>query len=87
MTGPEHFQKAEFFLAQVDAGAADWQLLAASAQVHATLALAAATAMQHYNFETGMHTADRDAWYRAASEGPADKARRKAVEQAEERES
>ena len=44
MTGPEHYQEAERQIALVDGGAADWEPLAASAQVHATLALAAATA-------------------------------------------
>lgn len=44
MTGPEHWQEAERQLAQVDDGATDWEPLAASAQVHALLALAVATA-------------------------------------------
>ena len=39
MTGPEHYREAEKQLALVDGGAADWEPLAASAQVHATLAL------------------------------------------------
>lgn len=43
-TGPEHYQEAERLIDLVDDGAEDWQPLAAEAQVHATLALAAATA-------------------------------------------
>ena len=43
-TGPEHYQEAERLVGLVDDGAVDWQPLAAEAQVHATLALAAATA-------------------------------------------
>ena len=42
MTGPEHYREAENQLALVDGGAADWAPLTASAQVHATLAFAAA---------------------------------------------
>ena len=44
MTGPEHYKEAERLIDLADEGAADWQPLAAEAQVHATLALAAATA-------------------------------------------
>ena len=44
MNGAWHYAEAERQIAQVDEGAADWEPLAASAQVHATLALAAATA-------------------------------------------
>lgn len=49
MTGPEHYREAEEVLhhaenADSDANPADVQLLLQFAQVHATLALAAATA-------------------------------------------
>jgi hypothetical protein len=45
MNGHEHYAEAERLLAQVDDGAADWEPIVAAAQVHATLALAAATAV------------------------------------------
>jgi hypothetical protein len=56
------------------------------AAVHATLALVAATALARHNFETGPPQADKDAWYRAASEGPGYKQRIREAEAAEERE-
>ena len=61
MTGPEHYREAERLVAQVDEGAADWEPLAASAQVHATLALAAATALS-------LRKPDHDQWWLAAGE-------------------
>jgi hypothetical protein len=70
MTGPEHYTAAERLADQAhhwtygdgsdaEVGAA----LAAEAQVHATLALAAATAMA---VAGEMPPRDADAWYRAA---------------------
>lgn len=44
MTGPEHYKETETLLAVADEGSADWEPTVARAQVHATLALAAATA-------------------------------------------
>lgn len=70
MNGPEHYVEAERLLAVVDNGqAADTDLatseLLAMAQVNATLALAAATALQDHP-EIGIYTHDRDAWHDAA---------------------
>lgn len=53
MTGPEHYKRAEELLADVtrDDGSVDFgeggEAYVAAAQVHATLALAAATALRH----------------------------------------
>jgi hypothetical protein len=55
----------------------------AAAQVHATLALAAATALGRHLPEAGFTEADRMAWYRAASEGPGAKQRAREAEAAE----
>jgi hypothetical protein len=52
MNGPAHYRKAEELVAKVDDGAVDWGPLVRSAQVHATLALAAATALQPREFLT-----------------------------------
>ena len=60
MTGPEHYREAERMIALVDDGAADWEPPAASAGVHAALALAAATVDVAL-----MHPEDRAAWDRA----------------------
>lgn len=69
-SGPEHYQLAEDFLAQSHSIGADdltpGELLAATlaeAQVHATLALAAATAI---NAVGGMPDRDWTAWAAAA---------------------
>lgn len=62
MTGPEHYLEAER-LAELATNADD-QMLALKAQVHATLALAAATAMTGYEGDR-MHPADFEAWDRA----------------------
>lgn len=70
MTGPEHYREAELLAKQAnhwtygDGGnPAVGAALAAEAQVHATLALAAATAIA----ATGdMPIRDGDAWYAAA---------------------
>lgn len=79
MTGPEHYCEAQDLLDTArrasdrgrDEDAAFWQR---EAQVHATLALAAATALNGFSVE-GSPQADRQAWYEAASEGPAEKQR------------
>ncbi len=72
MTGPEHYVRAE----QLTATAEDeterpdsWRLLMLSAaQAHATLALAAATALQVPGGEdAGMYIADVEQWETAAS--------------------
>lgn len=80
MTGPEHYREAERLVAMAhhwtygdggdpSVGAA----LATEAQVHATLALAAATAMAapvDQEPDTGMPPADVKAWCEAAGVKP-----------------
>jgi hypothetical protein len=64
VTGPEHYQRAEELLRRSDGD--DPQTAAvrlAQAQVHATLALTAATAMADLR---GMPYNDNDAWAKAA---------------------
>ncbi|GAB2731486.1 hypothetical protein [Streptomyces bullii] len=83
MTGPEHYREAERLLAG-RTFPADPELRIeerhrpptaeeiAAAQVHATLALAAATAMGAPVEDdlAGFTIEDRDAWYKAAGEKP-----------------
>lgn len=45
VSGPENYKEAERLAGQLAEGAVDWEPIAATAQVHATLALAAATAL------------------------------------------
>jgi hypothetical protein len=79
MTGPEHYREAERLAGMAHrftygdgadpvVGAA----LAAEAQVHATLALTAATAMQAAvdGSEPGMGSAEFNEWYQAAGVKP-----------------
>ncbi len=88
MTGPDHYLNAESDLehaANADskgrpADAAYWMQ---AAQVHAALALAAATALGHYTSEDDFPQADRMAWYVAASEGPGEKRRQQEARAAE----
>ena len=84
-TGPAHYREAERLAEQADAVMdADYGWMAslnsqerlqrrvallADAQVHATLALAAATALADYT-GCGMTEGDHQAWYRAASAHP-----------------
>lgn len=79
-TGPQHYAEIDVCLDAArrasdkgrDEDAAFWQR---EAQVHATAAMAAATALAHFNFGTSFPEADRTAWYQAASEGaPAQRA-------------
>ena len=69
MTGPEHFRKAELLLH--NAGQTESQALAESwqrdAQVHATLALAAATALPAILAYWGDERGDSREWAEAAS--------------------
>jgi hypothetical protein len=75
VTGPEHYREGEQWLADAveamapdaDMGYLAWKV--SVAQVHATLALAAATAMAAYPKQDddgltvkGMHGVDYDAW-------------------------
>jgi hypothetical protein len=73
-TGPEHYQAAERLInaATSEGGSANDTTIAractALAQVHATLAQAAATAMAAYPNGTGMHSDDFNAWDKVAGE-------------------
>lgn len=72
MTGPEHYKQAITILAQVDKQRAEGYELTLdgavlAAQVHATLALAAATALSR---DGHMRISDSDAWIAAASTRP-----------------
>lgn len=87
MTGPEHYAAAEGLLevcSHVERDTPGERSMFAEAQVHATLALAAATAMSHWNGpELPMPQPDRLAWERAASERPAAQARQRQAEREE----
>lgn len=71
MTGPEHYRAAEAMLINAQdagggkAGSAVEAYYLAVAQVHATLALAAATALASYR-PNAMPVADEEAWLDAA---------------------
>ncbi len=70
MTGPDHYREAEASLAQAQAtegGSAGERWLLSDAAVHATLALAAATALR--NGDGHLPPADYKAWYDAAGAG------------------
>ncbi|MFE0727908.1 hypothetical protein ACFW2X_06590 [Streptomyces antibioticus] len=76
MTGPEHYCEAEAHLASAARDflrGEDTSSALAAAQVHATLALAAATAMQAPvdGAEPGMSSPEYAAWYEAAGVKPA----------------
>jgi hypothetical protein len=79
MTGPEHYREAERLLAESrtvlrpnDEGPCEADRTIAEAQVHATLALTAATAMQAAvdGSEPGMGSAEFSEWYQAAGVKP-----------------
>ena len=76
MTGPEHYREAERRLLMAweeDRVSEDVAHLVAEAQVHATLALAAATAMGapvDQEPDTGMPPADVKAWCEVAGVKP-----------------
>lgn len=67
MTGPEHYHAAEKCMELVDDDSSQSLALLAEAQVHATLALAAATALNSPHPEGGFTIPDHDAWMAAAS--------------------
>jgi hypothetical protein len=76
MTGPEHYREAETQLelaAGSEGGSHTERYALAAAQVHATLALVAATAMQAPvdGSEPGMAVDEYRAWYSAAGVKPA----------------
>lgn len=69
-TGPDHYRTAEDLLVQADELAAEYggeagQMLIAAAQVHATLALAAATALVDDKPRSDSFATYRD-WQKAA---------------------
>ncbi|MFD9630142.1 hypothetical protein [Streptomyces violascens] len=73
MTGPEHYREAERLLTEAAAEGAEGTYFVrpeslAAAQVHATLALAAATALIDSGGGTGMPIDDYHAWAKAASQ-------------------
>ncbi|WP_432164915.1 hypothetical protein [Streptomyces sp. bgisy031] len=80
MTGPEHYREAEFLLAESrnelrpnDEGHCEADRTIAEAQVHATLAHAAATAMGapvDGEGDSGLPPRDCSEWYRVAGVKP-----------------
>jgi hypothetical protein len=64
MIGPAHYQAAERCLSSVDDDSAASLALLAEAQVHATLALAAATALASHDT---WDSPDHQAWHAVAS--------------------
>ncbi|MFB7228474.1 hypothetical protein ACFCY9_12230 [Streptomyces fimicarius] len=82
MTGPEHYRQAEWLVERAhhftygDGGdPVTGAALAAQAQAHATLALAAATAMQAAvdGSEPGMSGPEFAAWHKAAGVKPGER--------------
>jgi len=67
MSGPEHYRMAETLVKVADEGSVDWESTVATAQVHATLALAAATALGHEGADGTMPSRDRAEWFAAAA--------------------
>ena len=68
MTGPEHYREAERLIEPGDGDVHELEMLKADvaiAQVHATLALAAATALN--DSSVGMSGRDHGAWLQAAA--------------------
>ena len=97
MTGPEHYREAERLISEAkdfQANAASYnsdrlthnsiaaEQNVALAQVHATLALAAATALVDYR-DSNMTEGDQRAWYDAASAQPEHYRRQREAERAE----
>lgn len=76
-TGPEHYREAERIVSLIDQGriGQDMANSLAKAQVHATLALAAATALN--DADGGAPVADWDAWKAVAGEDAAQRERAK----------
>jgi hypothetical protein len=74
VNGPEHYKQAEQMLADITETPEDTvgsvRSVAAQAQVHATLALAAATALGRIVEGTSLPNADRQAWLFAARTDP-----------------
>ena len=68
MTGAEHYKMAETLVKIADEGSVDWESTVATAQVHATLALAAATALGRAGEGRTMESMDQAAWFDVAAE-------------------
>lgn len=68
MTGVEHYKMAESLLKVADEGSVDWEPTVATAQVHATLAVAAATALGREGEGRTQPSKDKAAWFDAAAE-------------------
>jgi hypothetical protein len=71
-TGPEHYRRAEELLLhayEAEPRCPEESSALAAAQVHATLALAAATALN--DFEGGMSSAELSEWHEACAKGTA----------------
>ena len=76
MTGPEHYAAAERLMAALSVDEAHHRenaLLLASAQVHATLALAAATALRGDD-EHGLAPLEYGPWHKVAGQSKDDEA-------------
>ena len=74
MTGPEHYEIAERLIMHLNEipdphgdGAHACELVITEAQVHATLALAAATALGREGADGTMPSRDRAEWFSAAA--------------------
>lgn len=89
MTGPEHYREAERLIAiaenpyDFELTQAERHTIALGAQVHATLSLAAATALSHWTPDGTMPQPDRMDWWRAASGDPAERQRTKEAKAAD----
>jgi len=68
MTGPEHYAMAETLVKIADEGSVDWESTVATAQVHALLAIAAATALGNQGGDGLLPSKDGKAWFDVASE-------------------
>ena len=68
MTGPEHYKMAESLLKVADEGSVNWESTVATAQVHALLSLAAATALGREGEGRTQPSKDKAAWFDAAAE-------------------
>ncbi len=66
-SGPEHYTQAEYFLDVAERMPDSAQLVLAKANVHATLALAAAAALRPMPVAGDLSGPDSEAWRAAAS--------------------
>lgn len=83
-TGSEHYREAERLAGMAERSDLEYApYLATLSNAHATLALAAATALGHLGEGGKPYEDDRRAWVEAASEVPAANRRRREAEAAE----